>query len=139
MAKAPLAPSLAELRAFLASEVPHCTAELLTACDGSARMRQPFDERQLRPGGTISGPVVMSLADVATYLALLSRIGIVPLAVTSHLTISFLRRPKAERALLAEATFLKVGRKLAVAEVRITSEGDHELAAHATVTYAIPV
>ncbi len=132
-------PSLAELRAFLASEVPHCTAELLTASDGMARMREAFDERQLRPGGTISGPVVMSLADVASYLALLSRIGIVPLAVTSNLNISFLRRPKAERALLADATFLKVGRKLAVAEVRVTSEGDEELVAHATVTYAIPV
>jgi uncharacterized protein (TIGR00369 family) len=130
--------SLDELRAFLAKDFPQSTMELLAAGDGTARGRQQVDERHLRPGGTVSGPVMMGLADAVTYAALLSRIGIVPLAVTSSLTISFLRRPKAHRAVVAEATLLKAGRRLAVAEVRISSEGDDELVAHATVTYAIP-
>lgn len=131
-------PSLDEIRAFLATEFPQSTMTLLDVGDGTARGRQDVDERHLRPGGTVAGPVMMALADAVTYAALLGRIGIVPLAVTSNLNISFLRRPKANRAILAEATLLKVGRKLAFADVRIMSEGDDDLVAHATMTYAIP-
>jgi uncharacterized protein (TIGR00369 family) len=131
-------PTLDELRAFLAAEFPQSTMQLLALGDGTARGRQAIDRCHLRPGGTVSGPAIMALADAVTYAALLARIGLVPLAVTSNLNISFLRRPKADRAIVAEATLLKVGRKLAVAEVRITSEGDADLVAHATLTYAIP-
>lgn len=130
--------TLEELRAFLATAFPQSVMEVLALGDGTARGRLAIDERHLRPGGTVSGPSMMALADAITYAALLSRIGIVPLAVTSSLNISFLLRPKAHRAIVAEATLLKVGRKLAVAEVRIASEGDEALVAHATVTYAIP-
>jgi uncharacterized protein (TIGR00369 family) len=137
-APAPSLPTLDALRAFLAAEFPQSTMELLAAGDGAARGRQAIDESHLRPGGTVSGPAMMALADSVTYAALLSRIGIVPLAVTSNLNISFLRRPKADRAVVAEATLLKVGRTLAFAEVAITSEGDDDLVAHATLTYAIP-
>ena len=131
-------PTLDELRAFLASEFPQSPVTLLAIGDGTARVRHDVDERHLRPGGTISGPVMMATADAATYIALLSKIGIVPLAVTSNLSIAFLRRPKADRALIGEATLLKVGRKLAFAEVRLMSEGEMDPVAHATVTYAIP-
>lgn len=131
-------PTLQELRAFFAADFPQSTVTLLAIGDGTARVRQDIDERHLRPGATISGPVMMATADAATYAALLSRIGIVPLAVTSNLSIAFLRRPKADRALIAEATLLKVGHKLAFAEVRLMSEGESELVAHATLTYAIP-
>jgi len=130
--------TLEELRAFFASEFPQNVMDLLAVGDGSARGRLAIDDRHLRPGGTVSGPSMMALADAITYAALLARIGVVPLAVTSGLTISFLRRPKAHCAIVAEASLLRVGRKLAVAEVRITSEGDDALVAHATVTYAIP-
>lgn len=131
-------PTLDELRAFMAAAFPQATLEILAIGDGTAHTRLLVGDRHLRPGGTVSGPAMMGLADAATYAALLSRIGIVPLAVTSNLNISFLRRPKADRAVLASATLLKAGRRLAVADVRITSEGDDDLVAHATVTYAIP-
>ena len=131
-------PTLDEIRAFMAREFPQSTMELLAAGEGTATGRREVDRSHLRPGGTVSGPAMMALADAVTYVALLSRIGMVPLAVTSSLNISFLRRPKAERAVVAVATLLKVGRKLAVAEVRLTSEGEDDLVAHATITYAIP-
>ena len=130
--------TLEELREFLAVAFPQSPMEVLALGDGTARGRLAIDDRHLRPGGTVSGPSMMALADAVTYAAVLSRIGIVPLAVTSNLNISFLRRPKADTALVADATLLKAGRKLAVAEVRIVSEGDDALVAHATVTYALP-
>jgi uncharacterized protein (TIGR00369 family) len=80
----------------------------------------------------------MALADVAMYVAVLSAIGWVPLAVTTNLTINFLRKP-APRDLLAEARLLKLGRRLAVGEVGIRSDGGDELVAHVTTTYSIPV
>jgi len=100
-----------------------------------ARVRA--DAVTLRPGGTISGPTLMALADGAAYCQILAHIGPVALAVTSSLSISFLRKP--ERGdMIGEATFLKLGRKLAVVDVRIRSEAGVELVAQAVVTYAIP-
>lgn len=131
-------PTLAELRAFFASDFPQSTVELVAVGDGTARGRQPIDERHLRPGGTVSGPVMMATADAVAYAALLGKIGIVPLAVTSNLSISFFRAPKADRALVADGRVIKAGRKLAFMEVWLTSEGDAPPVAHATLTYAIP-
>jgi uncharacterized protein (TIGR00369 family) len=100
-----------------------------------ARVRA--DAVMLRPGGTVSGPTLMALADSAAYCQILAHIGPVALAVTSSLNISFLRKP--ERGdMIGEATFLKLGRKLAVVDVRIRSEGSADLVAQAVVTYAIP-
>jgi uncharacterized protein (TIGR00369 family) len=102
------------------------------------RMRVPYDPSQLRPGGTLSGPTMMSLADGAAWMATLSRIGPVALAVTSSLNISFLRKP-AQIDLLAHASLLRLGATQSVSEVRIWSDGDDaNLVAHAVVTYAIP-
>ena len=99
--------------------------------------RARADAVTLRPGATVSGPTLMALADGAAYCQILAHIGPVALAVTSSLNISFLRKP--ERAdVVAEATFLKLGRKLAVVDVRIRSEGSPDLVAQAVVTYAIP-
>jgi uncharacterized protein (TIGR00369 family) len=81
---------------------------------------------------------MMALADAASYAVILAQIGIVPLAVTTSLNMNFLRRPSASRAIVAEASLLKLGRRLAVTEMRITSEGEDRLVAHATATYAIP-
>ena len=104
---------------------------------GGCRVRRPFHQGALRPGGTISGPVMMAVADFTMYVAVLSAIGWVPLAVTTNLTINFLKKPAA-RDLIAEARLLKLGKRLAVGEIGIRSDGDDELVAHVTSTYSIP-
>lgn len=104
---------------------------------GTARMRVDYHESQLRPGGTVSGPTMFTLADLALYAAVLGAIGRVPDAVTTSLTINFLRRP-APGPLWAECRLLKLGRRLAVGEVTILSEIGGAPVAHATGTYAIP-
>lgn len=105
--------------------------------EGVARVRCPFRDDFLRPGGTISGPVMMAMADYAMYAAVLSRIGMVALAVTTNLNINFLRRPRAGDV-LAEARLLKLGQRLAVGEVAVNIDGDEDLVAHVTATYSIP-
>lgn len=132
-------PTRDELSAFLQAEFPQnrCTLEELDE-DGSVVVAHPVGESELRPGGTVSGPVMMTLADVALYIAILARIGIVPLAVTTNLSINFLRKPRADRRVIARCRLMKLGRTLAVGEVWIFSEGEEEPVAHATGTYAIP-
>lgn len=103
----------------------------------TARMRCDYHERHLRPGGTISGPTMMALADLALYVAILAQIGPVPLAVTTSLNYNFLRKP-APTALIAECRLLKLGRRLAVGEVTMRSQGETEPVCHATGTYSIP-
>jgi uncharacterized protein (TIGR00369 family) len=127
------------LAAFLATEFPQtrCTLEALDE-DGSVVVAHAVGESELRPGGTVSGPVMMALADVALYVAILARIGIVPLAVTTNLSINFLRKPRADRRVVARCRLMKLGKTLAVGEVWIYSEGEEEPVAHATGTYAIP-
>lgn len=104
---------------------------------GHCRVRLPFQPEFLRPGGTISGPTMMQLTDVAMYIAVLSAVGWAPLAVTTQLNIHFLRKP-APRDLFAEARLLRLGKRSAVGEVAILSEGAPEPVAHATSTYSIP-
>ena len=99
------------------------------------RLRLPHQENQLRPGGTVSGPTMMLLADVTMYVLVLSAVGPRPLAVTTGLTINFLRKPT-QCDLLAEGKMIKAGKRLAVMEVSIFS--DTEMVAHATGTYSIP-
>jgi uncharacterized protein (TIGR00369 family) len=103
-----------------------------------ARLRLTPLQAHLRPGGTVSGPVMMALADVTLYVAVLSEIGPVPLAVTTNLNINFLQRPKPGADLIAEARLLKLGRRLAVGEVTLHSEGMEMPVAHVTSTYSIP-
>ena len=104
---------------------------------GFCRVRRRHHELGLRPGGTVSGPVMMALADFTMYVAVLSAIGWVPLAVTTNLTINFLRKPGG-RDLVAEARLIKLGKRLAVGEIGIRSDGEEDLVAHATSTYSIP-
>jgi len=105
----------------------------------SVRLRAVYDECFLRPGGTVAGPIMMGLADAAMYALVLSRIGPVELAVTTELSINFLRKP-APGDVLAEARLLKLGKRLAVGEVALWSESGSpsELVAHVTSTYSIP-
>ena len=105
---------------------------------GGCRLRLRYDKRALRPGGTLVGAVMMSLGDFAMYVAVLSVIGWVPLAVTTNLTINFLKKPAA-RDLLAQARLIKLGKRLAVGEIEIHSDGDDDLVVHVTSTYSIPV
>ena len=128
-----------QLEAFLADAFPQArlavTVEAVT--DHGVRIRQPFDPAQIRPGGTISGPTLMTLADTAMYLAVVAAIGPVALAVTTSLQIDFLRKP-GPVAVVAEAELLKLGSRLAVGDVRLHSEGDAAPVARASVTYSIP-
>lgn len=131
-----------EITAFLNREFPQIheggkVFAVEAAAHGAVRLRMAYHQRLLRPGGTISGPSMFALADVAMYVAVLSAIGPRALAVTTSLNINFLRRPDA-RDMIAEARLLKLGRRLAVGEIALHSDGQEELAAHATATYSIP-
>ncbi len=127
-----------EMDKFLNSEFPQtkCTVESLG--DKSSTVRHKVGFSELRPGGTVSGPVLMTVADVALYVAILGEIGLIPLTVTTSLTINFLRKPSSEKDIIAVCSLLKVGKALAVGEVALYSEGDAEAVAHAVGTYAIP-
>lgn len=103
----------------------------------AARVRLPYHERHLRPGGTISGPAMFGLADCALYIAVLASIGWAPMSVTTNLSINFLLKPPADDV-VADCRLLKLGKKLAVGEVYIHSVGRDDVVAHATGTYSIP-
>lgn len=104
---------------------------------GTARLRLRYSDRNLRPGGTISGPAMMALADYAMYAVVLAHIGPVALAVTTNLSINFLRKPGPDD-IVAEAKLLKLGRRLAVGDVLMWQEGLDGPVAHVTSTYSIP-
>jgi uncharacterized protein (TIGR00369 family) len=103
----------------------------------AATMRLRAGERHLRPGGTLSGPAMMTLADLAIYVAILANIGPVGLAVTTNLAFNFLRKPE-PRDLIAECRLLKLGKRLAVGEVMLRSDGGSDIVCQATGTYSIP-
>lgn len=122
----------------MAAEFPQSKCIVEEVGNASATVRHHIGADELRPGGTVSGPVLMMVADVALYVALLGEIGIVPLAVTTSLTINFLRKPSSNAGIVAICKLVKVGRSLAVGEVALYSEGSQDLIAHAVGTYSIP-
>ncbi len=132
-----LAMTVEELQAFLDEHFPHHTGKLESVGPHTARMRLPVGDEHLRPGGTVSGPTMMALADSCMYAAILGQIGPVALAVTTNFNINFLRRPE-PRDMIAETRLLKLGKRLAVGEVGLYSEGEEEPVAHVTATYSIP-
>ncbi|WP_044874506.1 PaaI family thioesterase [Pseudomonas sp. LFM046] len=123
---------------FIREEFPQARVEVDAVGDRCATVSQAVDDSDLRPGGTISGPTLMALADVALYVALLGEIGIVPLAVTTSLTINFLRKPEAGKRIIGECRLMKVGKTLAMGEVSLYSEGLDDPVAHVVGTYSIP-
>ncbi|MFM9973694.1 MAG: PaaI family thioesterase [Beijerinckiaceae bacterium] len=134
--------SITEMEAFLDKEFPqiHMGGRIFSVeavGHGFCRMRMAYHERNLRPGGTLSGPSIFALADIAFYVALLGALGPVALAVTTNLNINFLRKPE-PRDLIGECRMLKLGKRLAVGEVMLFSEGEEEPVAHVTGTYSIP-
>jgi uncharacterized protein (TIGR00369 family) len=134
--------SIEDLDRFLHAEFPQmfqAGAFRIEAADGRlCRVRQSYHDGMLRPGGTVSGPTLMALADVAMYVVLLAAIGPVGLAVTTNLNINFLLRAPAGRDLVADARILKLGKRLAVGEVGLFSDGTDDPVAHVTATYSIP-
>jgi uncharacterized protein (TIGR00369 family) len=135
--------SVAELGRFLHDEFPQSFRGgdiSIESADGvSCLLRQRYSERMLRPGGTISGPTLMALADCAMYVVLLSAIGPVGLAVTTNLNINFLRKGAPGQDVLAAARLLKLGKRLAVGEVNLLSGTSPDPIAHVTATYSIPI
>jgi uncharacterized protein (TIGR00369 family) len=129
-----------EFKAIMRESLPFAVmmgAEVVELAEGKAVFRLPYRADWLRPGGTISGPMLMGLADLAMYAVVLSAVGRVELAVTTNLNINFLRKPAAVDV-IAEARMLKLGKRLAVGEVQLFSEGDPDMVAHVTATYSIP-
>jgi uncharacterized protein (TIGR00369 family) len=134
--------SAAEITEFLDREFPQIhiggrTFHILSIDPGLATVKLEARDHHLRPGGTVSGPSMFSLADLAAYVAILGHIGPVALAVTTNLNINFLRKPPAGD-LIGTCRILKLGKRLAVTEVSINSGGDPDPVAHATATYSIP-
>lgn len=127
-----------EVAAFIAAEFPQTKCVVREVGDRSAVVTHAVGVDELRPGGTVSGPVLMAVADVALYVAILGEIGIVPLAVTTSLTINFMRKPAADKPVVGKCRLLKVGRSLAVGEVSLYSGDEPEPVAHVVGTYSIP-
>ena len=135
--------SAAEIDAFLRQEF----SETFNATGGykvehadgqTCRIRQRYRPDMLRPGGTISGPTLMTMADVAMYVVILSAIGPIGLAVTTNLSINFLLKAPAGHDVIGVARLLKLGKRLAVGEVNLHSAAAPDLVAHVTATYSIP-
>ena len=111
----------------------------IEAADGaSCQLRQRYSDQMLRPGGTVSGPTLMALADFAMYVVLLSAIGAVGHPVTTNLNINFLRRGEAGQDVLAAARIMKLGKRLAMGEVMLMSGTSPDPIAHVTATYSLP-
>ena len=130
--------STEEVAKFIAQEFPQTKCVVESVGNRSAVVIHPVGLEELRPGGTVSGPVLMAVADVALYVAILGEIGIVPLAVTTSLTINFLRKPAADKPIVGVCNLMKVGRTLIVGEVSLYSQGAEDPVAHVVGTYAVP-
>ncbi len=134
--------NVAEVDAFLDREFSELrraapTLKVEQVAHGFAQLRLGYDPGSLRPGGTISGPAMFTLADVAMYVAVLASIGPVALAVTTNLNINFLHRPP-PGDLVGEARLLKLGKSLAVGEIYLRAPDANDSVAHAVSTYALP-
>jgi len=128
-----------ELQRFLEDAFPELppTYVVVEVSDRGARLRLPVTGSHRRPGGTVSGPALMALADCTAWLAIVGQIGPVALSVTTSLHIDFLRRPELVDV-VADGELLKLGRRLAVVEVAMRSVGAPDVVAKAQVTYSIP-
>ena len=143
MNKLKTALSIAEMEAYLLEVFPQIYADgeqqyFVESLDfDKTLVRLKYHDRHLRPGGTFSGPSIMSLGDLTVWIMVLARLGRVPSAVTTSLNANFLNRP-GQVDLIAEGRLLKLGRRLAIGEVSIFSTGEAQPVAHITATYSIP-
>lgn len=127
-----------ELAKFLATEFPQTKCSIDAVGSRAATVRHKIGYDELRPGGTVSGPVLMAVADVALYVAILGEIGLEALTVTTNLSINFLRKPSADADIIGECALLKVGKTLIVGEVYLYSDGLSDPVAHVVGTYSVP-
>jgi uncharacterized protein (TIGR00369 family) len=129
-----------ELHAFLEQEFPQVAEdfEVVTVAPMRLELQLRPSNRHLRPGGTVSGPTLFSLADCGVYLAIIAHVGPEALAVTTNASIDFMRKPAADLPLKADVTLLKLGRVLAIGDVAIRSAGSESIVARATMTYSRP-
>ena len=123
---------------FLAKEFPQSKCVLEAIGERTSTVSHTVGFNELRPGGTVSGPLLMTVADVALYAAVLGEVGLVALAVTSNLSINFLTKPAADKDIVGHCKLIKVGRSLVVGEVMLYSRGDEKPVAHVMGTYALP-
>lgn len=132
--------NVTELNEFVQEVFPQVCDQVITeeVTSEGAIVRWKVNDSNLRPGGTVSGPTMFAIADVAMYLAIISRVGLKALAVTTNCSIDFMRKPEANTDLIAVCTLLKVGRVLAVGDVLVYSEGLDKPVARAGVTYSLP-
>ena len=134
--------SVAELDKFLHEEFPQAFRDgdiTIESADGeTCLLRQRYNENMLRPGGTVSGPTLMAMANFAMYVVLLSAIGPIGLVVTTNLNVNFLRKGRPGQDVLAAARLLKLGKRLAVGEINLLSGTSPDPIAHVTATYFIP-
>ena len=132
--------SAAEIMQLLAETFPQQAQNFIIdeLTEDALTFRHKIDDRHLRPGNTISGPTMFSLADISLYILTMSRIGPVSLAVTINCSMDFMRKPEAESDLIAKTRLLKLGKSLCVGDVLIFSEGKNEPVARASMTYSIP-
>jgi len=127
-----------EIENFMKNDFPQAKCIVESVGSQSATVRHAIGFNELRPGGTVSGPVLMTIADYALYVAILGEIGIVALAVTTSLSINFMRKPSSTKDIIGQCTLLKIGKSLIVGEVSLYSEGDKKAVAHVVGTYSIP-
>ena len=129
-----------DLNEFSATEFPQLGGVYVVEALGpmTARVRLRVNDSHLRPGGTVSGPTIFGLVDCAVYYAILAMIGPEALTVTTNATVDFMRKPEAGRDLIADVELLKLGRVLAVGDVRVVSEGSDDVVARDTLTYSRP-
>jgi len=130
----------AELAAYLEDVFPQVrnSYEIDALSEDRITMRLKIADRHLRPGGTVSGPAMFALADVAVYAMVLARIGRQALAVTTSCSMDFMRKPTADHDMVAQGHLLKMGRSLAVGDVHLFSAGGGGMVARATMTYSVP-
>ena len=131
---------VAGLNGFMAAEFAEVAGRFVverTTPEGLV-LRLKVSADNLRPGGTLSGATIFELADMAVYLAILSRIGAKALTVTTNASIDYLGKPPGGADLLAEARLLKLGQRLAVGDVLIRSEAGPQIVARASLTFSIP-
>ncbi len=130
--------NLYEIQTFLQREFPQSDIKVEQVGKAGAQVRLQVGFEHLRPGGTVSGPALMTTADCALYVAILSELGPVKLAVTTSLTINFLRRPSADCDVIGKCRLMKIGKRLVVGEVYLYSEGHEDPVAHVVGTYSVP-
>ena len=132
--------SAAQVQAFMVAEFPQIADQFVVEAVGpmSARVRMTPSGAHLRPGGTVSGPTIFALADCAVYFCIIAMVGPEALAVTTNASIDFMRKPGLGADLIADVQLLKLGRVLAVGDVKVRSEGAGALIARATFTYSRP-